>query len=91
MSINPNSRLSLTIAGALTLGGFLIASSWRASNYLRDIRDEVADMRREVQAMSNDQWSVSDQDRWAYQLEKLNRETGLKVPETRMRRQDRMP
>jgi hypothetical protein len=81
MSINPNSRLTVTIAGAVVIGGALIHFGWRANDFLREIRDEVADMRREVRSMSVEQWTVSDQNRWSYQLEKLNRERGLVVPE----------
>ncbi|RRJ96865.1 hypothetical protein Ga0100231_024165 [Opitutaceae bacterium TAV4] len=81
MSISTNTRLTLTLGAAITCAVTLVVTGWRAANLLRDIRDEISSLRREVQTVSSGTWSVQDQERWAYQLRWDNRSIPVVVPD----------
>jgi hypothetical protein len=85
-ALSSNSKVTVTLAALGSLIASIFWAGYRSGNYLRDIRDEVAEMRREVQAISRDRWTVSDQERWSFQLERVNRERGINiaVPEVRI-------
>jgi len=66
--------LPLGMAAALILAA--VTCTWYLSSLLNEIRSDV-------KSALNDRWSTSDMERWAYRLEKDNRETGIIVPDPR--------
>lgn len=81
MELNPNTRLTLTLGTIASIATVLVIVGWRAANLLRDIRDEIGSLRREVQTISSGTWAIQDQERWAYQLRWENRTIPLIVPD----------
>jgi hypothetical protein len=50
---------------------------------VNELRSEVAEARRDIRAAYADRWSSTDMERWAYRLERDNRERPLVVPDVR--------
>lgn len=73
MTINANSRLSLTLGIVVASVVALVGTGWRAANALRDIKEELVSIRREVQAIHAESWTVTDMDRWSRRLEQANK------------------
>jgi hypothetical protein len=78
--ITPNSKVALTLGTAVIFAGSLIGFTWRVANTLSDIRQELSAMRRDVSDARRDQWTIRDQERWAFELERTNRNLPLFVP-----------
>lgn len=77
--ITPDTVFGVSLAVGLSILIAVIAATWRAANYLRDMRDEVRVIRREMQ----ETWTCSDMQRWSLRLERDNREPDkpLSVPD----------
>jgi hypothetical protein len=75
--ITPDTTLQLTLAVAVPFAGAIIVATWRAANYLRDMRDEVKAIRAQMAGV----WTVNDMERWANRLERENRKHPLAVPD----------
>lgn len=73
MTLNSNTRLSVTLGVVVAAVIALVGTGWRAANALRDIKEELVSIRREVQAIHDDSWTVTDMDRWSRRLEQANR------------------
>jgi hypothetical protein len=76
MSITPNSKFTLTLAAAAALLIAIIGSTWRATNFLRDMRDDVSAIRRDI-------WTADDQIEFVWQMQEKNRDKGVVVPTVR--------
>jgi hypothetical protein len=68
----------------------LLGAGWKANDFLNAIQEENRATRRaveqlhvEVQKSNAYIWSVSDMERWAFQLERGNRDSHLTVPDVR--------
>lgn len=83
MSINQNTKVTLTIGGVIAAIIALIGVGWRAGGIMADIKGEITELRRDIILVSKDRWSTSDMERWAYRLERANREQALVVPDVR--------
>lgn len=70
--LTPETPLVLPISLLCVLVGVLIGATWRLANYIRDLSDRVSSS-----------WTFRDQERWALNLERENRERGnaLFVPD----------
>ena len=80
MSLTPESTIRLTIV-ALAVGALgLIGFGWKANAFLHQILDEVGRTRAEVKTMSDNQWTVMDQQLWAYEFKDMNQGKGVLVP-----------
>jgi hypothetical protein len=90
MNLTPSSRLSLSIAGAITIAGALIGTGWRAANAVNELRSEVVELRRDLRSFAADRWTFGDMERWAYRLERDNRERPIAVPDVRIIRSERV-
>lgn len=77
MNLGPDTEITLALGVVATLVLTLIVATWRAANYLRDVRDEVRDIRNKL----GDVWTVRDQERFAARLRWDNRTQNLQVPE----------
>jgi predicted Holliday junction resolvase-like endonuclease len=77
--ITPDTVFGVSLAVGLSILIAVIAATWRAANYLRDMRDEVRSIRREMQ----ETWTCTDMERWSARLERENRDAGkiLSVPD----------
>lgn len=77
--ITPDTVFGVSLAVGLSILIAVIAATWRAANYLRDMRDEVRSIRREMQ----ETWTCTDMERWSARLERDNRDAGqpLSVPD----------
>lgn len=80
--------MPFSIAGAAVL--FLVGSGWKANGFLTDIRQEnratreaVETLRLEIKTSSNYRWTISDMERWAFLLDRNNRDLKLAVPDPR--------
>lgn len=79
--LTPNSRLALRLGTAVTIAGAFLFAGWSSANILRDIRDELAGLRKDVRAVSIQQWTVRDMRDYGNETEKLN--TGITMPDAR--------
>jgi hypothetical protein len=88
--LSPNSAFSLTIVGLASLCGLLVLAGWTAKGYMADIKADSIQIRADIvtlrtelrntsQTQAGDKWGRSDQQQWAFQLQKLN--NSLRVPE----------
>jgi hypothetical protein len=77
--ITPDTVFGVSLAVGLSILIAVITATWRAANYLRDMRDEVRSIRREMQ----ETWTCTDMERWSARLERDNRDAGktLSVPD----------
>jgi hypothetical protein len=83
MSISTNTRVTLTIGGIITAVIALVGLGWRANGIASDIKNEISDLRRELQTSTADRWTTRDMERWSVQLERANRDLPLLVPDPR--------
>lgn len=86
--------IPLGVVGACVM--FLLGAGWKANEFLTSINAEMAATRQaveslksEVRSSSNYRWTPGDMERWAYQLERVNRELKIIVPDTRQVMRDR--
>ncbi len=81
MPLTSRTPVSISVVGwasiCMTVGVF----GWQANNYLRDYRDELKGLSAEIREINATRWTIADQERYNYQLERLNREHGLQVPQ----------
>lgn len=75
--LTPDTTVQITLAVAATFAGFIIVATWRLANYMRDMRDEVREIRKQMAEV----WTVADMERWAVRLERENRKHPLAVPD----------
>ncbi|HLP23831.1 MAG TPA: hypothetical protein VK139_07305 [Microbacteriaceae bacterium] len=85
--ITPDTVVQVSLAIGLPLAGGIIIATWRAANYLRDMRDEVAAIRKQMASV----WTVSDMERWAVKLERANRNQDISVPDPLEIRSEQQP
>lgn len=88
--------LTLPVGLAVTAVIFLLTLGWKANGFLTSIQEENAATRRameslqsEVRASAAYRWTTGDMERWAYLLERSNRDLKLTVPDTRTVHTDR--
>ncbi|RRJ97812.1 hypothetical protein Ga0100231_004970 [Opitutaceae bacterium TAV4] len=67
-AITPDTELLIPVGVLCAFISGLIVSTWRLANFVRGLRDEV-----------NQTWSFRDQERWALQLERENRERNIPI------------
>ena len=79
MSVKPSTPVTLTISAIGISVAMLVGTGWRAANAVRDLCDEVAGLRRDVAAIAADRWTAADMERWAFRLERSNRENGVNL------------
>jgi hypothetical protein len=88
--LSPNSRFALTLGGAVAVAGSLLYAGWFANGLLRDIKDELGALRRDMRAVSSDRWTGRDMRDYSAELKDLNTavsrtdgKVGLLVPDVR--------
>jgi hypothetical protein len=81
MKFVPDSPLKITIAVAVAVVGFTASVSWVCANGLRDIKQELSDLRSDLTAQQRQMWTIQDQERWIYALDRANRFSSLEVPQ----------
>jgi len=74
--MTPDTSFTVTLAVGVPLLCTLIYTTWRVANLLRDVRDELAAMRRDIQCS----WTRVEHERWAFELERRNIKIPLYVP-----------
>lgn len=79
--ITPESKVRLTVAAFLGCASLLVGATWRVAMYLSAIDGRLESIQREMAISVRERWTVMDQERWAFALERQNRERGLVVPE----------
>lgn len=86
--------IPLGVVGACVM--FLLGAGWKANEFLTSIQLEISasrhaveSLRAEVRATTVHRWTPGDMERWAYQLERDNRELKIVVPDTRQILRDR--
>lgn len=85
MTLSPSTKFSATVVSILSGATLIAAGSWYTANTLRDITEEIRELRREVRQASADHWTIYDMERWSRQLERLNKGIGIVVPEASAR------
>ena len=75
--ITPETVVQVSLYVGLPIASAIIVATWRLANYMRDMRDEV----REIRKQMCDVWTVSDMERWAVRLERANRQKPIAVPD----------
>ncbi len=75
--ITPDTAVQVSLYVGLPIAAAIIVATWRLANYMRDMRDEV----REIRKKMCDVWTVSDMERWAVRLERANRPKSIAVPD----------
>lgn len=76
----PNTPLKTTIAVILGLIGTTATVVWVLTNGLRDIKQDLVDLRADLAVQQKQTWTIQDQERWVYSLDKANRFTGIQIP-----------
>jgi hypothetical protein len=76
VDITPDTHLSATLAVCATFLVALITATWRVANMLRDVRDQLKGMRADIR----ESWTRREQERWAFELERRNRQLPIDVP-----------
>jgi hypothetical protein len=71
-----NTTVTLSVGIGCSIVGALVMATYRVANFIRDVRDEVKGLRRDLR----ETWSRQDQERWSVELERQNRNIALKVP-----------
>jgi len=79
MQITAETFLNLPVGILCVLFSGLIGVTWRAANMMRDNRDEIRGLRDDLRTT----WSFRDQERWALELERKNRDLGFFVPDVK--------
>lgn len=74
--LTPETTVTVTLTVGGTITAALVIATWRAANFLRDVRDELKGLRSDVR----ESWTRREQERWANELERQNRKLPLKVP-----------
>lgn len=85
MPLNPSTKFSATLASIIGGVALVASGTWYTANSLRDITEEIKELRREVRQANADHWTVYDMERWSRQLERLNKDSGIVVPEVGVR------
>lgn len=81
MNLSPSTKFSATVASIVAGVAVVASGTWYTANSLRDITEEIKELRREVRQANADHWTVYDMERWSRQLERLNKDIELIVPE----------
>lgn len=91
LKISRGKSLVIPFGLLATVVGFLLFSGWKANAFLTEIQSETAacraaveSLRGEMKSEASTRWTKNDMERWAYQLERINRDTKLNVPDPRM-------
>jgi hypothetical protein len=80
MKFVPQTPLQITVAVAIAVIGATATVSWVCANGLRDIKQELVDLRSDLNSQQRQMWTIQDQERWIHALDKANRFTSLEVP-----------
>lgn len=80
MKLVPDTPLKTTIAVILGLIGTTGTVVWVFTNGVRDVKQEIADLRSEVALQRAEAWTYNDQARWVSVFAKENRFTSIEVP-----------
>lgn len=80
MKLVPSTPLQVTIAVAIAVIGSTATVSWVCANGLRDIKQELVDLRHDMNSQQRQMWTVDNQKDWMYALDKANRFSGIQIP-----------
>lgn len=96
VKINKGRELVLPLGLVAAIALSLLTAGWKANELLTALREESAATRASVESLRAEfrkgqtyVWSVGDMERWAYQLERGNRDLKLSVPDVRDVHKDR--
>jgi hypothetical protein len=89
MKLIPDTPLKMTLAVAIAVIGFTASLSWVCANGLRDIKQELVDLRSDLAAQQRQMWTVENQKDWIYALDRANRFSNLEVPQLEPKPQKR--
>ena len=92
MQFSSQTQITITIGAALAFVVAAIGATWNIANKLRDIRDELTEIRtelrtelgtikKEVSGNEDAAWNKYDMRNWSFDLERQNRELQLQVPD----------
>lgn len=81
MRLVPTTPLQITISVAIAVIAATATVSWVCANGLRDIKQELVDLRSDLTAQQRQMWTIQDQERWIYALDRANRFSSLEVPQ----------
>lgn len=81
MTLSPSTKFSATVVSIVSGAALIAGGSWYTANTLRDITEEIRELRREVRQANADHWTVYNMERWSRQLERVNQGLGLVIPE----------
>lgn len=83
--LSSNMRFTVTTGAAISACIALIVGTWKVTNAMRDIQEELSGIRRDMNHASLDRWTASDMDRWAAALAIINKDElpTLEVPSPR--------
>lgn len=81
MPLSSQTPVSISVAGWASLCLTIGISGWTICSYARDYRDELKALSAEIRDINATRWTIADQERYNYQLERLNRERNLQVPQ----------
>lgn len=70
-----NTPVVLGLGTLCTIILMLAGAVWRAANFLRDNKEELSALRRDLK----EGWTLRDQERWALQLERENRSRNINL------------
>ena len=94
MQLSPQTQLSVTLGAVIAFVLGAVGATWNIANKLRDIRDELTEIRTElrtelssikkdVSGQEGSSWNKYDMRNWSFDLERENRELQLQVPDPR--------
>ena len=74
--LTPDTLFSLPLVAAMSTVGAVFVAGWKIANAVRDLTDQVRGLRGDVRAA----WTRTEQERWAFELERRNTKLPLYVP-----------
>lgn len=84
--LSGSSLVPLGAACAVALA--VIGGTWQISAAFNQFSSRLDRLEARIESSTADRWTASDMERWAYKLDKANRET-IAVPDPRSIRSDR--
>lgn len=88
--INKNRSLVVPLGLAASAALALLGAGWKANEFMTEVRQQSVATRESVEALRSEmkatavyRWTTADMERWAYLLERTNRELKLNVPDVR--------
>ena len=80
-ALSSETKVKLTVGVFISCAVTFTSGGWWCAMQVAGMREDVRALRQELERSSRERWSVRDQERWAFNLERANRDKGIVVPD----------